>query len=156
MICATSPISWRFCGTVKSSPLFHIKLYLRDALLEHHPGHLDEVFHGLRRGEVERVEGNEDLDHLDEFFLLCKQSPDFCQFERTLEITSVRVWGSAKSLTLSLSLLDAEWRAPDGVTSKATQHCCEKNCHNIHTLSLKLGEEQLAICCFPTDCTRKI
>ena len=29
-------------------------------------------------------------------------------------------------------LLDAEWRAPDGFTSKATQHCCENSCHNIH------------------------
>ena len=23
-------------------------------------------------------------------------------------------------------------RGPSGVTSEATQHCCENNCHNIH------------------------
>ena len=35
------------------------------------------------------------------------------------------------SFSFSLFLSDAEWRAPDGVTSKTTQHCCENNCHNI-------------------------
>ena len=61
------------------------------------------------------------------------------------------VWRSSGNLPLSLStstssspspspstslplsfLLDAEWRAPDGVTSKATQRACENNCHNFH------------------------
>ena len=35
-----------------------------------------------------------------------------------------------------LSLFSFFWtrngRAPSGVTSEATQHCCENNCHNIH------------------------
>ena len=40
------------------------------------------------------------------------------------------------SLSLSLALFSFFWtrneRAPSGVTSEATQHCCENNCHNIH------------------------
>ena len=35
------------------------------------------------------------------------------------------------SLSLSLFLLDAECRAPIGLTTEAPQHCCEINCHNI-------------------------
>ena len=35
------------------------------------------------------------------------------------------------SLSFLFSLLDAECRAPIGVTSEAPQHCCENNCHNI-------------------------
>ena len=40
------------------------------------------------------------------------------------------------SLSLSFSFSLFFWtrngRAPSGVTSEATQHCCENNCHNIH------------------------
>ena len=35
------------------------------------------------------------------------------------------------SFSLSLFLLDAECRAPIGVTSEAPQHCCENYCHKI-------------------------
>ena len=38
----------------------------------------------------------------------------------------------APSLALSLSLFWTLRRDPRGVTSEATQHCCENNCHNIH------------------------
>ena len=52
---------------------------------------------------------------------------------RTNSITLSLSYTLSLSLTISLSfLVDAEWRAPNGVTSEATQHCCENNCHNIH------------------------
>ena len=65
-----------------------------------------------------------------------------------------------KALSLSLSLeqslslfplslsfsLSRFWtrneRAPSGVTSEATQHCCENNCHNIPYYDEKLNEDQ--------------
>ena len=38
---------------------------------------------------------------------------------------------SLPSLSISFFWTRNE-RAPSGVTSEATQHCCENNCHNIH------------------------
>ena len=35
-------------------------------------------------------------------------------------------------ITIALFLFDAERRAPEGVTSKGRQLCCENNCHNFH------------------------
>ena len=45
-------------------------------------------------------------------------------------------WGATcarQTTELSLSFFwTRNERAPSGVTSEATQHCCENNCHNIH------------------------
>ena len=43
---------------------------------------------------------------------------------RFLLLSGVLAARASSSLSFFFFILDAEWRAPDGVTSKATHHCC--------------------------------
>ena len=57
---------------------------------------------------------------------LCHGHSSPCQHSGTIDIERER------HKNLRTKGFDTESGAPSGVTSEATQHCCENNCHNIH------------------------